>query len=295
MEKNPNPPMADDRSTKKARFKAQGEDGDNPQPHSFGDKLMSTQRVDEGVFFDSGEDLKVHAQLMKPWQYTVVFKLWGRRIVYRTLCNSLETIWSSTQGFSVIDLENDYYLVRFRTERDVEFALTQGPWTILGHYLTVKPWTPHFDISAAVIEYVIAWIRLPGMALHYYNKKILRMLGQIFGRASKIDYSTESASRGKFAHLAVEIDPNKPLISQFLLDGKLQKVEYEGLPNISFLCGKYGHSKDICPNRTEEDHALGNQPHLDGANESVEMNSNWVNDLSFRGLESQVTCCFNWS
>ena len=121
------------------------------------------------------------------------------------------------------------------------------------------------------------------------------MLGQIFGRVFKIDYNTESASRGKFGRLAIEIDPNKPLISQFFLDGKLQKVEYEGLPNSSFLCGKYGHSKDICPNRTEEDHALGFQPHLDGANESVEMNSNSVNDLSFRGLRSQVTRCFNWS
>lgn len=77
----------------------------------------------------------------------------------------------------------------------------------------MKPWTPHFDSSAAVIEYVITWIRLPGMALHYYNKKILRMLGQIFGRVFKIDYNTESASRGKFGRLAVEIDPNKPLIS----------------------------------------------------------------------------------
>lgn len=111
MEKNPNPPMADDRSTNKARFKAEGEDGDNPQPPSFRDKLMSTQRVDEGVFFDSGEDLvvepedvvfecadnfhsisfsqKVHAQLMKPWQYTVVVKLLDRRIGYRTLCKTL--------------------------------------------------------------------------------------------------------------------------------------------------------------------------------------------------------------
>lgn len=105
---------------------------------------MSTQRVAEGVFFDSGEYLavepedvvfecadnfhrKVHAQLMKPWQYTVVVRLLGRRIGYRTPCNRLETIWSSIQGFSVIDLENDSYLVRFRTERDVEFALTQGP------------------------------------------------------------------------------------------------------------------------------------------------------------------------
>lgn len=55
MEKNPNPPMADDRSTKKARFKAQGEDGDNPQPPSFRDKLMSTQGWMKECFLIAGK------------------------------------------------------------------------------------------------------------------------------------------------------------------------------------------------------------------------------------------------
>lgn len=47
----------------------------------------------------------------------------------------------------------------------------------MGHYPTVQPWTAHFDSSKAVIDSVIAWIRLPGMALHYYYKKILRLMG----------------------------------------------------------------------------------------------------------------------
>lgn len=33
------------------------------------------------------------------------------------------------------------------------------------------------------------------------------------------------------------------------MDGKIQKVEYERLPHIYFQCGKYSHSKDICPDR----------------------------------------------
>lgn len=199
FEKNPSPTLTDDRSTKKAKFKAQGADGDNSMPFSFHDKLMAAQRVVEGAAFCNEEDLiveqedvvfectnnfhsisfspKVHAQLMKPWQYTVVVKLLGHHIGYRALCNRLEIIWSSTQGFYIIDLDNDYYLILFKSKGDAEFVLTQGPWTIMGHYLTMQPWTPHFDSSKAVIVSVIAWIRLPGMALHYYYKKILRLMG----------------------------------------------------------------------------------------------------------------------
>lgn len=92
-------------------------------------------------------------------------KLLGRRIGYRALASRLESLWSSTLRFHIIDLENDYFLVRFKSEGDVDFVLAQGPWTIMGHYLIVKPWNPHFDCSTEEIESVIAWIRLPGMAL----------------------------------------------------------------------------------------------------------------------------------
>lgn len=179
-------------------------------------------------------------------------KLLGRYIGYTALCNWLGSLWNAALGFSVIDLENDYLFVRFQSERDAEFALTQGPWTIMGHCLIVQLWTPRFDNSMEEIESVIAWIHLLGMALHYYHKKILRMLGQIIGSIIKVDYNNESATRGKFARLTVEVALTKPLISQFFLDGKVQKVEYEGLPTICFGCGKYGHTHEACPN-----HAAG--------------------------------------
>lgn len=155
----------------------------------------------------------------------VVIKLLGRYISYKALCNRLGTIWSSTLGFSIIDLENDYFLVRFKMEGDAEFALTQGPWTIVAHYLVVQPWTPHFDSFKEAINSVIAWIRLSGMAFYYYHKRILRMLGQIIGTVIRIDYNIESATRSKFARIAVEVALNKPLVSQFFLDGKIQKVQ----------------------------------------------------------------------
>ncbi|KAH9671659.1 hypothetical protein KPL70_017449 [Citrus sinensis] len=84
------------------------------------------------------------------------------------------------------------------------------------------------------------------MPLHYYYKKIIRMLGHVIGKVIKIDYNMELATRGKFACIAVEVSLESPLISQFLLDGRIQRVEYEALPTICFGCGKYGHTSSSC-------------------------------------------------
>lgn len=54
----------------------------------------------------------------------MVVKLLGQYIVYKALCNRLESLCRSTLGFSIIDLENDYFLVHFKLEEDAEFALT---------------------------------------------------------------------------------------------------------------------------------------------------------------------------
>lgn len=166
---------------------------------------------------------KIQAQPVKPWMNTIVVKFLGRSMGYRALCNRLNDLWRTLQGFTVIDLENDFFLVRFKSEIDAQYALTQGPWTTLGHYLTVQQWTPHFDSSNVNIENIVTWIRIPGMPLHYYHKRILRMIGNVVGKVIKIDYNTESARRGKFARIAVEISLKKPLCSQFFSGWEVAK------------------------------------------------------------------------
>ncbi|KAL9429498.1 hypothetical protein AB3S75_031327 [Citrus x aurantiifolia] len=173
LDKNSPPPLEDDRSTKKTKFRAQGEDGDNPSMLSFRDKLTEQQRgvIDAEVgreeFMGRENDIeiekedvvieregflpsisfsqKVHEQLIKPRQSTVVVQLLGRMIGYKALCSRLEILWPNIGGYSVIDLDNGYFLVKFRKEGDADFVFTQGPWLVSGHYLIVQLWLPHFD------------------------------------------------------------------------------------------------------------------------------------------------------
>ncbi|KAL9418366.1 hypothetical protein AB3S75_041218 [Citrus x aurantiifolia] len=152
-------PPAVDRSTKKAKFKVQGADGDSPSPLSFRDMLMDMQEQsgnrnfgqkddweleEDDVTFKEEEPMpfiafssRVHERLVEPWENSVVVKIIGRNLGYRVLSSRLNRIWSSTTGFEIIDLDNDYFLIRFNNKKDVEYALTKGPWTVMGHYLSV--------------------------------------------------------------------------------------------------------------------------------------------------------------
>ena len=189
---------------------------------------------------------RVHERLVEPWENSVVVKILGRNLGYRVLSSRLNRIWSSTIGFEIIDLGNDYFLIRFNNKKDVEYALTEGPWTLMGHYLSVQKWSPDFDVVNNKIDRIVAWIRLSEMNIQFYHKSIIRRLGHIISPVIKIHYNTIMAQRGKFARLAVELDLPKPLVSQFNLEGRIQKVEYENLPMICFGCGKFGYFKYAC-------------------------------------------------
>lgn len=133
---------------KKPRFKDQEGIEETLPAMSFQDKLLEEhQAEEEEEMMNREEDLnvddedvvvekdgqipsisfsqRVHAQLVKPWQNTVIVKLLEWTMGYRALYNRLETLWKQSQGFTVIDLENDFYLVRFKTESDAHYVLTQ--------------------------------------------------------------------------------------------------------------------------------------------------------------------------
>ncbi|KAL4351406.1 hypothetical protein GQ457_06G022300 [Hibiscus cannabinus] len=72
------------------------------------------------------------------------------------------------------------------------------------------------------------------------------VMGSLIGRVVRIDYNTGEGRRGRFARLAVVVNLTKPLKSRIMIDGFRQPIEYEGLPLICYMCGKYGHTSDTC-------------------------------------------------
>ncbi|CAI0394807.1 unnamed protein product [Linum tenue] len=94
---------------------------------------------------------------------------------------------------------------------------------------------------------MVVWIQFPALPVHFYHKEILFALGNMVGRAIKLDFHTQHQQRAKFARMAVELDLSRPLVTRIRLDGKWQYIEYENLPVCCFECGKIGHTTLTCP------------------------------------------------
>ncbi|KAE8673782.1 hypothetical protein F3Y22_tig00111772pilonHSYRG00087 [Hibiscus syriacus] len=80
----------------------------------------------------------------------------------------------------------------------------------------------------------------------YYCKALFRRIAMVVGKVVKVDYITQAGKRGKFARLAIMVDLNKPLKSCIGIGNFIQKLEYEGLQQICYTSGIYGHSKENC-------------------------------------------------
>ncbi|KAJ1418742.1 hypothetical protein SESBI_15679 [Sesbania bispinosa] len=82
---------------------------------------------------------------------------------------------------------------------------------------------------------VSVWIRVPGLPIEFYDKRVLWHIGNVLGNTVKIDANTLrekgdssgdfATERAKFARICIEVDLNKVLISKFSLDGRVYSVE----------------------------------------------------------------------
>ena len=67
-----------------------------------------------------------------------IVKLPGKRLGMRFFKMSLQKLWSPEGSFDFINMESDYYLVRFIEVQDYNFILSEGQWIITYHYLIVQ-------------------------------------------------------------------------------------------------------------------------------------------------------------
>ncbi|XP_015973162.1 uncharacterized protein LOC107496423 [Arachis duranensis] len=168
-------------------------------------------------------------------------------------------MWSKKGTIDVIDLSNDFYLVKFYASEDFDYALLEGPWKIFDHYLTVRLWEPNFNPMKATIDRITAWVRLPGLPIELYDRTILRKIGNLIGRTVKVDDNTAKMSRRKFARLCVEVDLTKPLMGRYMINGEDYQVEYEGIHQICFTCGRIDHDQNNCTMKKQQIETAANQ------------------------------------
>ncbi|KAH1107737.1 hypothetical protein J1N35_011505 [Gossypium stocksii] len=78
--------------------------------------------------------------------------------------------------------------------------------------------------------------------------------------------------------MAVYVNLGKALISQVLINGVLQRIEFKYLPTMCFSCSHYGHSQDLCPKQMNEQQ--GAKEIIVGTERGYENKQLWLIDAS---------------
>lgn len=176
--------------------------------------------------------------LRDPWRNALIIRMFDKGIGFIQLKRHLKTKWALKGDFSLIDIGNEYYVTRFTNYEDYHHVLTNGSWMLGDNYLVIREWIPNFIPEEDTITKLTAWVRIPNLSVEYFNKEfILHKIGSKIGKVRRVDNTTANVERGKFIRLSVEVDLTKPLLSKFRLNGRIWKIQYEGLRMICFKCG----------------------------------------------------------
>ena len=180
------------------------------------------------------------AGIRAQWTNALIVKVVGKTVGNQFLPSHIMSLWKPVGRLVYVDLEKDFFLVRFSPKDDYVRVLKDGPWFIGGHYLSIRKWEPNFKPATASVSSIAVWVHLPQLPIEYYEPSVLRDIGQAIGPVLRIDAHTATEARGRFAWLCVQIDFDKPLIKLIRIGSIKQSVQYEGINSLCFSCGRAG-------------------------------------------------------
>lgn len=64
----------------------------------------------------------------EPWKKMFDVKVLGRKVNFKVLKAKLQRSWTKGRSISIIDMLEDFYLVKFSMEEDYSHSLFEGPW-----------------------------------------------------------------------------------------------------------------------------------------------------------------------
>lgn len=93
---------------------------------------------DNETWFDMGMTRKEKIKARKTWRNSIIIKLVGRTIGYQYLWKHIQAIWRTQSELALIDLSNNFFIIKLYMMEEYERALLISPWMIGDNYLHVQ-------------------------------------------------------------------------------------------------------------------------------------------------------------
>lgn len=134
-------------------------------------------------------------RMYRPWQLSVIIKTFEANVGYKYLSKKLPELWQPSEPLALIDLGQDFFLIKFQKQENYSKAIHQVPWFLGNHFLAVHQWQPNFTPSSANFTSTVIWARLPQLPTEYYDPTVLTKIGNTIGTLLRLDMYARRSTR----------------------------------------------------------------------------------------------------
>ena len=112
--------------------------------------------------------------------------------------------------------------------------------------MAAKQWTPNFHACEASFGRTLVWVHFTGLNVMFYDESAIQVIAFAIGCPMKIDCTTKTIEKGRYARACVEIDLSIAITRKVWVQSQLFSMEYESLHMICGMCDRYGHFSRDC-------------------------------------------------
>jgi hypothetical protein len=127
----------------------------------------------EALGWDKPDFLVPHDGVLAPQdQFAFVGKLLAQKNQNSSHVRStLLFVWSFAKPFSMEVLERNKYLFTVSQESLYHRILEQGPWTIKGSLLLIRPWSSELAIDEVKLQFCAFWVQIHDLPRQFMTTK----------------------------------------------------------------------------------------------------------------------------
>lgn len=185
------------------------------------------------------------------------FGLYGKVIADVDLCRKplkekiLES-WNLLHEAQASLVGVNTFLFKFASAADRSRVLLQGPWSVFGYHLVLKPWEANKAPQEIDFSTTDLWLQAHNLPLEYCTEENAKAISCLFHKFLEFDNEGHQRSiKQTYIRLKVEHKIAYPLPSGFDQERENMpslwiQFKYERISDFCYNCGRLGHTNYGC-------------------------------------------------
>ncbi|KAK9733165.1 hypothetical protein RND81_04G048100 [Saponaria officinalis] len=118
----------------------------------------------------------------------------------------VKKFWNHVEKPTVLYYKKGWFFFRFGKVEDLNVVLRGSTWSLGGHALILKHWSPQIVQELDTVSKVPVWVTLPNLDPIFWSEAALSKIGSKIGTPLYADPVTTNKERLSFARVMVEVD-----------------------------------------------------------------------------------------